>query len=102
MDWEQHQTKISMDGRGRALDNIFTERLWRNVKYEEVYLKDYDTVRSAATNLNNYFISTTPSVRTKALITERLMKCILPLINKNKNRAYPPLLEPPERTGMPD
>lgn len=32
---------ISMDGRGRALDNIFVERLWRNVKYEDVYLKDY-------------------------------------------------------------
>jgi len=36
-------TKISMDGKGRALDNIYTESLWRSVKYEEVYLKDYTT-----------------------------------------------------------
>jgi putative transposase len=35
-----------MDGRGRALDNIFVERLWRTVKYEEVYLKQHDTVQS--------------------------------------------------------
>jgi len=34
---EQHGIRISMDGRGRALDNVFTERLWRSVKYEEVY-----------------------------------------------------------------
>jgi len=39
------QVHISMDGRGRALDNVFTERLWRSVKYEEVYLKDYDSPR---------------------------------------------------------
>ena len=38
---------ISMDGRGRALDNVFVERLWRTVKYEEVYLKDYETPREA-------------------------------------------------------
>jgi len=46
---------ISMDGRGRALDNIFTERLWRTVKYEEVYLKDYAGVRDAIGNLKSYF-----------------------------------------------
>lgn len=46
---------ISMDGRGRALDNIFVERLWRSVKYEEVYLKDYQDVREARTGLRNYF-----------------------------------------------
>jgi putative transposase len=38
------QVRISMDGRGRALDNVFVERLWRTVKYEEVYLKSYETV----------------------------------------------------------
>ena len=37
--WNPQTTQISMDGRGRAMDNIFTERLWRSVKYEEVYLK---------------------------------------------------------------
>lgn len=46
---------ISMDGRGRAVDNIFVERLWRSVKYEEVYLKDYQTVGEATSNLGAYF-----------------------------------------------
>ena len=46
---------ISMDGRGRFLDNIFVERLWRTVKYEEVYLKDYLSVPEAISNLNLYF-----------------------------------------------
>jgi putative transposase len=46
---------ISMDGRGRAFDNIFVERLWRSVKYEEVYLKEYDSVREAVRSLGAYF-----------------------------------------------
>jgi putative transposase len=46
---------ISMDGRGRALDNVFVERLWRSVKYEEVYLKDYATGWEAETSLRSYF-----------------------------------------------
>jgi putative transposase len=52
--WESHGTKISMDSRGRALDNIFTERLWRSVKWEEVYLKEYVTVLEAKDNLGKY------------------------------------------------
>jgi putative transposase len=47
--------RISMDGKGRALDNIFTERLWRTVKYEEVYLRDYQTPRAARESLIRYF-----------------------------------------------
>lgn len=47
--------KISMDGRGRALDNIFVERLWRSIKYEEVYLKDYQTMAHAVDELGRYF-----------------------------------------------
>jgi len=46
---------ISMDGRGRALDNIFVERLWRTVKYEEVYLKSYETVKEARESIARYF-----------------------------------------------
>ncbi len=46
---------ISMDGRGRALDNVFIERLWRSVKYEEVYLKDYANGWEAETSLDSYF-----------------------------------------------
>jgi len=47
--------KISMDGRGRALDNVFVERLWRTVKYDEVYLKSYRSQIDAYTNLEVFF-----------------------------------------------
>ena len=47
--------KISMDGRGRALDNVFVERLWRNVKYEDVYLKGYETMAELTLGLAKYF-----------------------------------------------
>lgn len=46
---------ISMDGRGRCMDNIFTERLWRSLKYENVYPNDYQTVREARTGIGTYF-----------------------------------------------
>lgn len=47
--------KISMDSKGRAFDNIFNERLWRSVKYEDVYIKDYQSYREARAGLGNYF-----------------------------------------------
>ena len=47
---------MSMDGRGRALDNVFVERLWRTVNYEEVYLKDYETPREAMQGLATSFV----------------------------------------------
>jgi len=47
--------KISMDGQGRCIDNIFTERLWRTVKYENVFLKSYRTIDEATTGLKEYF-----------------------------------------------
>jgi putative transposase len=47
--------RVSMDGRGRVFDNIFIERLWRTVKYEEVYLKDYENVPFAIASLGAYF-----------------------------------------------
>ena len=46
---------ISMDGQGRCMDNIFTERLWRTVKYEDIYLKSYATLDDARTGLDRYF-----------------------------------------------
>ena len=49
------QVRVSMDGRGRAFDNIFVERLWRSVKYEEVYIKDYRNVVEAREGLQRYF-----------------------------------------------
>ena len=48
------EIQVSMDGRGRALDNVFTERLWRSVKYEEVYLNNYQTPREARLGLQRY------------------------------------------------
>jgi len=47
--------RISMDGRGRAFDNIFVERLWRTVKYEEVYIKSYESVNECRSSLGTYF-----------------------------------------------
>ncbi len=52
---EEKAIRISMDGRGRALDNVFVERLWRSVKWEEVYLKDYQSVSEAVDGLDGYF-----------------------------------------------
>lgn len=50
-----HNVQISMDGRGRCMDNIFTERLWRTVKYENIYLKSYENFEAANTGLTAYF-----------------------------------------------
>jgi putative transposase len=52
---KEREIAISMDGRGRALDNIFVERLWRSVKYEDVYIRDYETVPQAIAGLGRYF-----------------------------------------------
>lgn len=52
---KQHGIQISMDGRNRWMDNVMIERLWRTVKYEEVYLKGYPNVREAKTQLSAYF-----------------------------------------------
>ena len=47
--------RVSMDGRGRALDNVFIERLWRSLKYEDIYLRDYASVRDLEAGLQRYF-----------------------------------------------
>jgi putative transposase len=52
---EAADIRISMDGRGRALDNVFVERLWRSVKYEHVYLYDYEHVPELRAGLSSYF-----------------------------------------------
>ena len=52
---ETHHIQISMDGRGRAFDNIFIERLWRTVKYEDIYLNHYATVPELEAGLGQYF-----------------------------------------------
>jgi putative transposase len=52
---ESHGIDISMDGRGRWIDNVFAERLWRSVKYEDVYLKAYGSIAEARQGLSEYF-----------------------------------------------
>jgi putative transposase len=52
---EQAGIQISMDGRGRCMDNIFTERLWRTIKYEDVYIKSYQNLTEAQASLEKYF-----------------------------------------------
>jgi len=52
---KQHQVQISMDGKGRCMDNIFIERLWRSVKYEEIYIKEYSNVKDLISALKQYF-----------------------------------------------
>ena len=60
---KEHQIRISMDGKGRWRDNIFVERLWRSVKYEEVYLHAYESVTAARTGITrcvNFFDTRRP------------------------------------------
>ena len=52
---KDHQITISMDGKGRAMDNIFIERLWRSVKYEEIYANEYQSVKDLRLALKRYF-----------------------------------------------
>lgn len=52
---EKRGIKISMDGKGRALDNVFIERLWRSVKYEEIYPKGYESMKAVKKGLKSYF-----------------------------------------------
>jgi putative transposase len=52
---EGQQIRVSMDGRGRALDNVYVERLWRSLKYEEVYLREYEYVIEAVEGIGGWF-----------------------------------------------
>ena len=52
---KEHGIRISMDGKGRWIDNVFIERLWRSVKYEEVYTKEYASVKELSQSLKRYF-----------------------------------------------
>ena len=52
---KEQEIKISMDGKGSWRDNVFIERLWRSVKYEDIYLRAYDSVSEVKTGLNRYF-----------------------------------------------
>jgi len=52
---EQHSIEISMDGKGRALDNVYVERLWRSLKYEDIFLKSYETMAQITEGVDRYF-----------------------------------------------
>lgn len=52
---KDHGIRISMDGKGRAMDNIMVERLWRTLKYEDIYIRDYETVEELIRGLREYF-----------------------------------------------
>ena len=65
---EKNGIRISMDGRGRALDNVFIERLWRTVKYEDIFLRGYETVPECRTGLSEFFIRYNNSREHSALL----------------------------------
>jgi len=52
---KDHGVQISMDGKGRSMDNIFIERLWRSVKYEKIFLEEFETVPELLSGLKEYF-----------------------------------------------
>ena len=72
---QQAGVLISMDGRGRALDNVFIERLWRSVKYECLYLHGDATVPALQQGLRDYFDFTCTSVRTRGWNIPHRRKC---------------------------
>jgi putative transposase len=88
--------QVSMDGCGRALDNVFVERLWRSVKYEEVYLHDYGTVPNARAGLGGTSSSTTTSGLTRRSGTARRPTCTLGRRRPEfQGGALRPLTRPP-------
>ena len=52
---QERDIRISMDGKGRWVDNVFVERLWRSLKYEEIYLRAYESVANARASIDRYF-----------------------------------------------
>jgi len=89
-----HEVKISMDGRGRYLDNIFTERLWRTVKYEDVYLKSYRNIAEAREGLSEYFQFYNTLRRHQSLDnrTPADVYCGSQRSNQNVKKILPPIL----------
>jgi putative transposase len=75
---KDHQIAISMDGKGCWRDNVFVERLWKSVKYEEVYLKAYDSVSAAKASRGSTSTSTTPTGPTSRLTARRPMRFTSP------------------------
>jgi len=81
--------RISMDGKGRFLDNIFIERLWRSLKYEEVFTKAYGSVTEARAGIGGWLGFTTRNGRTSRWATGRRMRCSRAAkpVDRNKRRS---------------
>jgi putative transposase len=78
---KRHEIAISMDGKGRCMDNIFVERLWRSLKYEEVYLNAYATVAEARTGIGAWlsFYKLSPAVAHIASAVEAVARAPAPV-----------------------
>jgi putative transposase len=72
-----HGIQISMDGKGCWRDNVFVERLWKSIKYEEVYLHAYDTVEAAHQGLERYLTFYNQTSRIRRLTARRLTRCTM-------------------------
>jgi putative transposase len=72
---KQTEVQINMDGRGRAFDNIFVERLWRTVKYEDVYLRGYSSLGELTAGLSDYFQFYNAERPHQSLDNQTPMKC---------------------------
>ena len=83
-----------MDGRGRYLDNIFTERLWRTVKYENVYLKSYRNITEAKEGLSEYFSFYNTERRHQSLDNQKPADVYFNIQRSNQNFiiSLPPIL----------
>ena len=90
---------ISMDGRGRALDNVFVERLWRTVKYEDVYLRDYADFADAVSHLARYFRFTIASGCIKHWDTEHPSRCTGKQRERWNGAAWSDRVQPSTRPG---
>jgi putative transposase len=100
---KQHGVMISMDGKGRCMDNIFVERLWRSLKYEEVYLNAYENVAEAKAGIGAW-LSFYNDERIRALVTARRGKSIRKAYGYVDDRlrrpaALPPLPEQARKAG---
>lgn len=84
------EVQISMDGKGRATDNIFTERLWRSLKYEEVYLKEYATPRQAREGITGY-LNFYNNIRLHQSTTGLQQRSIMAAFHFLAELGYPPL-----------
>jgi putative transposase len=100
--------RISMDGKGRCLDNIFCERLWRSLKYEEVYLKAYETVAEAKREIGNWFTFYNDERPHQALnysTPQQFFAANNACAYEDNARALPTSTQaqqPPQREGSPD